>query len=146
MNKALIDTDIFSELGKGVNQIVVGNGAAYRAAFGRYTVSAITIMEIVRGYQKKQNSRGLQTFLANIASEEVLAFDQVAAELAGRIQGELEHVGQPIGRADPMIAAVALQYDLELVTGNTSHYQRIQQTRAFPRARQLADLKPRRTG
>ncbi|MGO9468452.1 MAG: type II toxin-antitoxin system VapC family toxin [Isosphaeraceae bacterium] len=127
MNKALIDTDIFSELGKGVNQTVAGNGAAYRAAFGRYTVSVITVMEIVRGFQKKQSPRRLQAFLTNIASEEVLAFDQGAAELAGRIIGELERLGQPIGRADPMIAATALQAGLELVTGNTAHYQRIQQ-------------------
>ncbi len=127
MNKALIDTDIFSELGKGVNQTVAGNGAAYRAAFGRYTVSVITVMEIVRGFQKKQSPRRLQAFLTNIASEEVLAFDQAAAELAGRIIGELERLGQPIGRADPMIAATALQAGLELVTGNTAHYQRIQQ-------------------
>ena len=69
----------------------------------------------------------MQAFLTNIASEEVLAFDLAAAELAGRIQGELERVGQPIGRADPMIAATALQNGLELVTGNTTHYQRIQQ-------------------
>ena len=48
MNKALIDTDIFSELGKGVNQTVAGNGATYRAAFGRCTLSVITVMEIVR--------------------------------------------------------------------------------------------------
>ena len=127
MNKALIDTDIFSELGKGVNQTVAENGASYRAAFGRYTISVITVMEIVRGFQKKQSPRRLQAFLTNIASEEVLAFDLVAAELAGRIQGELERVGQPIGRADPMIAATALQNGLELVTGNTTHYQRIQQ-------------------
>ena len=70
--------------------------------------------------------RRLQAFLTNIASEEVLAFDLAAAELAGRIQGELERVGQPIGRADPMIAAAALQNGLELVSGNT-HSQRIQQ-------------------
>ena len=127
MNKALIDTDIFSELGKGVNQTIVGNGATYRAAFDRYTISVITVMEIVRGFQKKQSPRRLQTFLTNVASEEVLAFDQAAAELAGRIQGELERVGQPIGRADPIIAATALQNGLELVTGNTAHYQRIQQ-------------------
>ena len=129
MNKALIDTDIFSELGKGVNQTVVGNGTTYRAVFGRYTISVITVMEIVRGFQKKQSPRRLQTFLTNIASEEVLAFDQAAAELAGRIEGELERIGQPIGRADPMIAAIALQNGLELVTGNTAHYQRIQQIR-----------------
>ena len=63
MNKALIDTDIFSELGKGVNQTVAGNGATYRAAFGRYTISVITVMEIVRGFQKKQSPRRLQAFL-----------------------------------------------------------------------------------
>ena len=32
-----------------------------------------------------------------------------------------------IGRADPMIAATAIIQGLELVTGNTAHYQRIQQ-------------------
>ena len=127
MNKALIDTDIFSELGKGMNQAIASNGTTYRATFGRYTISVITVMEIVRGFQKKQSPRRLRTFLTNIASEEVLAFDQAAAELAGRIEGELERVGQPIGRADPMIAATALQNGLELVTGNTAHYQRIQQ-------------------
>jgi tRNA(fMet)-specific endonuclease VapC len=127
VNKALIDTDIFSELGKGVNQAVVQNGSTYRATFGRYTISVITVMEIVRGFQKKQSSLRLQIFLTNIASEEVLAFDQAAPELAGRIQGDLERVAQPIGRVDPMIAAIALQSGLELVTGNTAHYQRIQQ-------------------
>jgi tRNA(fMet)-specific endonuclease VapC len=127
VNKALIDTDIFSELGKGVNQTVVRNGFTYRVTFGRYTISVITVMEIVRGFQKKQSPLRLQTFLINIASEEVLVFDQATAELAGRIQGDLERIGQPIGRADPMIAATALQNGLELVTGNTAHYQRIQQ-------------------
>ena len=34
-------------------------------------------------------------------------------------------MGQPIGRADPMIAAIALRHDLVLVTGNLSHFQRI---------------------
>ena len=127
MNKALIDTDIFSELGKGIDQVVVRNAAAYRAAFGRYTISVITVLEIVRGLQKKQATRQLQTFLTNIAAEEVLPFDQAAAELAGRIDGELERVGRPVGRADPMLAATALRHGLELVTGNAAHFQRIQQ-------------------
>jgi predicted nucleic acid-binding protein len=29
--------------------------------------------------------------------------------------------------ADPMIAAIAIQHSLDLVTGNASHFQRIQQ-------------------
>jgi tRNA(fMet)-specific endonuclease VapC len=47
--------------------------------------------------------------------------------LAGRITDDLDRLGQPIGRADPIIAAVAIDQGLELVTGNTGHYQRIQQ-------------------
>ena len=45
--------------------------------------------------------------------------------LAGEDVGE--RIGQPIGMADPIIAAIALQHVLELVTGNTAHFQRVQQ-------------------
>jgi tRNA(fMet)-specific endonuclease VapC len=127
VNKALIDTDIFSELGKGVDQRVVQNAAAYQAAFGQYTISAVTVMEIVRGLRKKQATARLQAFLASIVTMEVLPFDEAAAEPAGQIEGDLERIGQPVGRADPMIAAIALRGQLELITGNTAHYQRIQQ-------------------
>jgi tRNA(fMet)-specific endonuclease VapC len=82
---------------------------------------------VVRGFQQKQSLRRLQAFLAAIAVEEVLPFDQPAAELAGRISGELERIGRPIGLADPMIAAIALHHGLELVTGNTAHFLRVQQ-------------------
>jgi predicted nucleic acid-binding protein len=84
-------------------------------------------MEVVQGFQRRQSAARLQRFLAAIASEEVLFFDQAAAEMAGRIAGDLDRTGQPIGRADPMIAAIALRHGLDLVTGNTGHYQRIQQ-------------------
>jgi tRNA(fMet)-specific endonuclease VapC len=127
VNKSLLDTDILSEIGKGIDANVARNAAAYRKAFGRYTLSVITIMEIVRGFQKNQSTGRLQRFLNAIASEEILYLDQSAAELAGRIAGDLDRTGQPIGKADPMIAAIALQHGLELVTGNTAHYQRIQQ-------------------
>jgi len=80
-------------------------------------------MEVIRGFQKKQSFRRLQAFIASLPSMEVIPFAEAAAELAGRIAGELERVGRPIGVADSMIAAIAL----ELVTGNTSHFQRVQQ-------------------
>jgi tRNA(fMet)-specific endonuclease VapC len=127
VNKSLLDTDILSEIGKGIDPNVARNAAAYRKAFGRYTLSVITIMEIVRGFQKNQSAGRLQGFLNIIASEEILPLEQSAAELAGRIAGDLDRTGQPIGKADPMIAAIALQHSLELVTGNTAHYQRIHQ-------------------
>jgi tRNA(fMet)-specific endonuclease VapC len=127
VNKALLDTDILSEIIKGFEQTVARNAATYHHAFGYYTLSAITVMEIVQGFQKNQSFRRLQAFLASLATEEVIAFDEGDGDLAGRIAGELERQGRPIGTADSMIAAIALRHGLELVTGNTAHFQRVQQ-------------------
>jgi predicted nucleic acid-binding protein len=56
----------------------------------------------------------------------VLTLDVQSAEIGGRIYADLEGTGQPIGRADPIIAAIAIRYGLTLITGNQAHYQRIQ--------------------
>ena len=127
LNKAIIDTDIFSEISKGVNPTVAAHAKTYHRAFGHYTVTVVTVMEIVQGYQQKHAARQLQAFLAALPSQEVLAFDETDAELAGLIAGELEYTGRPIGTADSMIAAIAIGLGLELVTGNTAHFQRVQQ-------------------
>ena len=79
------------------------------------------------GFQKKQSVRRLQAFIASLPSMEVLPFADSAAILAGQVAGELERLGRPIGIADSMIAAIALDQGLELVTGNTAHFQRVQQ-------------------
>ncbi len=127
MNKALLDTDILSEVGKGIDQTVSRNATAYRQAHGFLTLSVISVMEVIQGYQRVGGSNRIQAFRNAIASEQVLLFDQAAADLAGQIAGDLDRVGRPIGRCDPMIAAIALTHGLELATGNTTHYQRIQQ-------------------
>jgi predicted nucleic acid-binding protein len=125
VNKVLLDTDIDSEVLKAIDPTVAQNAATYRQQHGFLTLSAVTLMEIVRGYQRKRSARRLQAFLSAVALEEVLDFDRSAVELAGRIVGELEYVGRPIGNADSMIAAIALEHGLELATGNTSHFQRV---------------------
>ena len=110
---------------QGGNPTVAANTAAYRKAFWRYTISAVALMEMVRGYQKKQALTQLQRFLTSTAAEEVIPFDRPVAELAGRIIGDLERTGQPIGVSDPLIAAIAIHHGLDLVTGNTTYFQRI---------------------
>jgi tRNA(fMet)-specific endonuclease VapC len=127
VNKALLDTDILSEIITGIDPAVARNAAAYYQAFGQFTLSAVTVMEIVQGFQRKLSFRKLQSFMARIAAEEIIDFDQADGVLAGRIAGELDRTGRPIGAADSMIAAIALQHGLELVTGNTAHFQWIQQ-------------------
>jgi tRNA(fMet)-specific endonuclease VapC len=127
MSKTLLDTDIYSEILRAVNTTVVANARSYRQTYGVLTLSVITVMEMVKGFQQVQRPQKISELLTYVASEEVLDFRQPAAELAGRIWGDLDRTGQSIGFADPMIAAVALTHGLELATGNISHYQRIQQ-------------------
>jgi tRNA(fMet)-specific endonuclease VapC len=125
MDRALLDTDILSEILKGVDRTVVGRAVAYRAIWGRYTISTITVLEIIKGLHRVRREGEIQRFLEGVSSVELLTLDLRSAELAGRIYADLERTGQPIGRADPMIAAIALEHDLTLVTGNLSHYRRI---------------------
>jgi predicted nucleic acid-binding protein len=82
VNKALLDTDTQSEIGKGMNPAVAANARTYRKVFGCYSFSAVTVLEIVRGYQKAQQLQRLNAFMASIASAEILPLDTVAAELA----------------------------------------------------------------
>lgn len=125
MPKVLLDTDIFSELLKSVDRRIVHRAEEHVSSEGPYAISTITVMEIVKGLRKKDQEERIRRFVAGLATILVLNFDQSSAELAGRISADLESSGQPIGRADPMVAAIALRHDLTLVTGNLSHFERI---------------------
>lgn len=126
MDKALLDTDIFSEILKGINLRVAARASTYRSTEGCYTICIVTVIEIVKGWHKLQREDKIQQFFAEISDAELLTLELSDAELSGRIYADLERTGQPIGLADAIIAAIAIQQDLTLVSGNLSHYQRIQ--------------------
>jgi tRNA(fMet)-specific endonuclease VapC len=126
LKEVLLDTDIFSEIHKGINLIVFKRAREYLLKFGFYTISIITVTEIVKGWRKLKREEKIQQFLTEITAAQILTLDQQSAELSGRISADLEQIGQPIGLADSMIASIAIANDLILVTGNTTHYQRIQ--------------------
>lgn len=124
-DRTLLDTDIFSELMRAKSVAVQERAAAYLEQHGRFTTSVITVLEITKGLRKASRQDALERFVASLPSIEVIGLGQDDALLAGRIYGDLERLGQPIGRADPMIAAIAITADVVLATGNGSHYERI---------------------
>jgi tRNA(fMet)-specific endonuclease VapC len=125
MNKALLDTDILSEVLKGRNPQVVAQAEAYLRHHAMLTVSAVSVIEVVSGLQRMARSAQLEQFLRALDAIEVLPVDAQSAVLAGRIDGDLLRTGQLIGRADPIIAAQAITHGVVLVTGNVRHYERI---------------------
>ena len=125
MDKALLDTDILSEVLKGRNPQVVAQAEAYLRHHAMLTVSVISVIEIVSGLQRVARSEQLERFLQALDAMEVLPVDTESAVLAGRIGGDLLRTGQPIGRANPIVAAQAITHGLVLVTGNARHYERV---------------------
>ena len=126
MNKSLIDTDILSELAKGRDSLLVAAARAYLQEHGRFAISAVTVMEVVRGYHLAGRADRLSEFIVSLSGLQVIPFTATTAQLAGKIDAELQRQGQPIGRADPMIAATAIEHALAIVTGNTDHFARVQ--------------------
>jgi tRNA(fMet)-specific endonuclease VapC len=125
MARVLLDTDILSEIIKRKDAVVAARATEYLGAEGRFTLSVLSVMEIVYGFHRLGREDRIAQFGALIAAHEVLPFDVPTASTAGRIYAELERRGTPIGLADVMIGAVAVQHGLPIVPGNTSHFTAI---------------------
>lgn len=127
MERMLLDTDIFSEILKQKHEQVLAAAKSYRQIFGCYTISTLTILELVKGFHKIQREDSIQRLPSLLKNINLLTLTATSAEIAGRMYADLERTGQTIGRADPIIAAIAIERNLVLCTGNEKHYNRIQQ-------------------
>ena len=89
--------------------------------------SAIVIGELFSGAFRSPDAA---RHLANIEKRvlpaiSVLPYDLPTARRYGEIRAHLEEAGRMLADADLQIAATALQHELELVTGNLRHFQRV---------------------
>jgi tRNA(fMet)-specific endonuclease VapC len=97
VNKALLDTDIFSEISKGKNANVTARARSYLEEYGTFTISVMTVLEVVAGFQKNSRNEEIESFVKNTAQHNLLLIGVDEAALAGRIVGDLDRTGQPIG-------------------------------------------------
>lgn len=125
MTRALLDTDILSEILRKRNERVDQAAKRYLDSFDHYTLSVMSVAEVIHGLSRIRNDKGRDHFLNFIGIHEVLCVGIDESILAGEIIAELELVGLPIGHIDPFIAAIALTHRIPLVTGNTRHFQRV---------------------
>ncbi len=89
--------------------------------------TCITVGEMVYGAHKSNRAEVLLQQLEERLwpNLRILPFDRRAAEIYGRLRADLERAGIPLAEPDLRIAAIALQHDLTLVTGNTRHFSRV---------------------
>jgi predicted nucleic acid-binding protein len=96
--------------------------------------SAITVGELFYGaYRTAAPSRHLTMIVDRVLpAVTVLPFDALVAQVYGRLAADCADRGATLADADLQIAATALHHDLELVTGNLRHFDRIAELRIRP--------------
>ncbi len=122
MDAALLDTDILSELLKQRNLVVRAKAADYLRANGQFTLSAFTRFEVTRGYKEKFAINLLSRFDTFCSHSLILPVTESVLDRAGDLWAIGRRGGHSQNDADLIIAATAIEANLTLVTGNTSHF------------------------
>ena len=126
MDKVLLDSDILSEIYKGISPSVMSNATSYLQQHARLSFSSISVHEVLFGLYAKNALRRAEDFSLRISVQDEIVPTTEDYRLAARIRADLQRAGTPIGNFDPLIAACAIERAWPLVTGNTRHYGFIQ--------------------
>ncbi len=87
---------------------------------------SIVLAELWHGFEKSQKRNNSEAVLQKFIEKfDSLPFDDSCARIYGKIMRELERQGNTIGGNDLLIAAIALANNLQVVTNNLSHFDRV---------------------
>lgn len=124
MNRALIDTDILSFYFKG-DSVVIRNFEKYLINFNIIEISIITYYEITSGLVYRNALKQLELFRQFITENIVVPLTENSCKISSEIYSELRLKGELIDDIDLLIAGIAIENDMTLVTNNANHFSRI---------------------
>ena len=86
--------------------------------------TSINISEIYFGaYRSVNRKKILQAYEKKVFPNlNILPFDTGSGKIYGRVKAQLEKKGLPKSEPDLRIAAIAIQHNMVLVTGNKRHF------------------------
>ena len=119
----LFDTDSLSNiLKKNPSALLIEKLMALPGEL-QFTTS-INISEIYFGaYRSVNRKKILQTYEKKVFPNlNILPFDTDSGKIYGRLKAQLEKRGLPKSEPDLRIAAIAIQHNMVLVTGNVKHF------------------------
>ncbi len=122
----LFDTDAISELLRPRPTTAYVTWIMRVAREDQFT-SAVVIGELYKGaYRSHDRKRHISHIEQRVLpAVTVLPYDISIAKVFGKIRAHLEEKGMILPDADIQMAATAIGHDLELVTGNVRHFNRI---------------------
>ena len=87
---------------------------------------AITVAELFYGAEKsKAKAKNRQRVEAFVRPFEIIAFDETACHVYGKIRCKVESSGRPIEPMDLLIASIGLAHGYVIVTNNAKEFKRI---------------------
>ncbi len=126
MNYALIDTDILSYFLNG-DISVSEKVQEYLTYHNTLSFSEITYFEVLAGLEYKQATKKIIQFELFSANCQILNLSTKSIKISSNIYGELRRGGLHIGTPDLLIAGIAIENEMELITNNVKHYQIIKE-------------------
>jgi len=120
----MLDTDVLSEFLRG-NDKVIAKVGEHLEEYGFISLSIITYYEILNGLLYKDARKQLSRFEEFISLNRVIPLTLQMAKRAAIIQADLRKSGTEIGHTDTLIAGISMISELQLITNNTEHFNRI---------------------
>ncbi len=124
MTESLVDTDILSFYFKG-DQKVINKFNDYLREFDVINISIITYYEILGGLKFKKAERQIKEFEEFVANNTIIHISEESAKISGVVYADLRQKGITIGTSDILIAGIAIENELTLITNNERHYESI---------------------
>lgn len=124
MRRVMLDTDTISYFFRG-NSSVLMNMGNYLQEYDFVNISVITYYEVLNGLYYRDAKKQLQRFVQFIKKQKVLPLTKISANIAAKTVADLKKTGKIIDHNDILIASIAIEHDLVLVTNNTGHFSRI---------------------
>lgn len=125
MKPALVDTDILSTFLRGDGK-VKGKFRNYLRTYNHINFSIITYYEIISGLRHKDANKQINSFLEFAAINNILPLTIQSSENSAAIYADLRKKGTPVDDIDLLIAGIAIENNMIVVTNNTSHFERIE--------------------
>ncbi|WP_375579974.1 type II toxin-antitoxin system VapC family toxin [Marivirga tractuosa] len=124
MSRVLIDTDILSYYFKG-DKVVIENFEIYLRKYDLIELSIITYYEITGGLLAKNALKQLSVFEDFVVDNLVIPMTDNSAKISAELYSSLRQSGNTVDDIDLLIAGIAIDNDLTLVTNNVKHFNRI---------------------
>ena len=112
----LVDTDVFIWLMRGKKQAI-----AYLDGLEQIYISDVTYMELIQGAFNKAEAESIDKTLRYMGVQQLPIKQSISDKAVSLVRTYFHSHSMQL--ADALIGATALEYNLELVSGNAKHFK-----------------------